>query len=69
MTSGKEMNSDAIEAMIGSESGQAMAEYAIVTAVLMGGLIISGFNFLPEFIRAFQLYYDSFYMVLNLPVP
>jgi Flp pilus assembly pilin Flp len=51
------------------EAGQAMAEYAIVVAALMGGLVTMGFSFLPEFIRAFQAYYDSFYIMLNLPFP
>ena len=46
-----------------------MAEYAIVVAALMGGLAYMGFNFLPEFIRALQRYYDSFYIMLNLPIP
>mgnify|MGYP001548602498 CR=1 FL=1 len=53
----------------GDEAGQAMAEYAIVTAALMGGLLGMSFAFLPEFIRAFQAYYDSFYVILNLPFP
>lgn len=52
-----------------SESGQAMAEYAIVVAALMGGLMTMGFSFLPDFINAFQQYYDSFYILLNLPFP
>lgn len=51
------------------DSGQAMAEYAIVVAALMGGLMTMGFSFLPEFINAFQMYYDSFYILLNLPFP
>ncbi len=51
------------------ESGQAMAEYAIVVAALMGGLITMGFSFLPDFIDALQSYYDSFYIMLNLPFP
>lgn len=51
------------------ESGQAMVEYAIITAGLMGGLVYMSFSFLPEFITALQRYYDSYYILLNLPIP
>lgn len=51
------------------EAGQAMAEYAVVLAGIMGGLIFMSFGFLPEFIGALQKYYDSFYIMLNLPIP
>ena len=46
-----------------------MAEYAIVVAALMGGLVGLGFTFLPDFINAIQRYYDNFYIILNLPIP
>ena len=46
-----------------------MTEYAIVIAALMGGLSFMGFTFLPEFINALQRYYDSYYMMLKLPIP
>ena len=51
------------------ESGQAMAEYAIVMAVLMGAMAGVGFTFLPDFINALQRYYDGYYILLNLPIP
>jgi len=51
------------------EAGQAMAEYAIVVASLTGVLVGVGFTFLPEFLDALQRYYDSYYLMLNLPVP
>ena len=51
------------------ESGQAMAEYAIVVAGITGVLVGVGFNFLTDFITALQQYYDSFYIMLTLPVP
>jgi len=50
-------------------SGQAMAEYAIIVAALTGVLVGVGFTFLPDFISALQRYYDSYYLMLNLPVP
>ncbi len=67
--SGHDLGEDRLGEMTRSESGQAMAEYAIVVAALMGGLMTMGFSFLPDFIRAFQAYYDSFYIMLNLPFP
>ena len=50
-------------------SGQAMAEYAIVVAGVLGVFVGVGFTFLPDFIQALQQYYDSFYIMLNLPIP
>ncbi len=51
------------------DSGQAMAEYAIVVASLLGVLVGVGFTFLPDFIAALQQYYDSYYLMINLPIP
>jgi Flp pilus assembly pilin Flp len=50
-------------------SGQAMAEYAIVVAALLGVMVGVGFTFLPDFMHALQRYYDNFYIILNLPIP
>jgi hypothetical protein len=55
-----------------------MAEYAIVMASITGVLVGAGFTFLPDFINALHLpdfinalqkYYDSYYIILNLPIP
>lgn len=46
-----------------------MAEYAIVVAAITGVLVGASFTFLPDFIRALQRYYDSYYIMLNLPIP
>lgn len=54
---------------IADDSGQAMAEYAIVVASITGVLVVVGFTFLPDFINALQRYYDSFYIMINLPIP
>ncbi|MBW2731809.1 MAG: hypothetical protein JRH20_05405 [Deltaproteobacteria bacterium] len=53
--------------VLADDSGQAMAEYAIVVAGLMGGLLFLGFQIIPEFIRAFQRYHDSYYLILSMP--
>jgi len=55
--------------VLDDESGQAMAEYAIVLAGIFGLLVGASFTFLPDFIRALQHYYDSYYIMLNLPIP
>ena len=49
--------------------GQGMTEYALVTVVLTTGFFVAGFEFFPAFIQAFQRYYDSFYVLINLPIP
>lgn len=55
--------------LISDESGQGMAEYAIVVAGIMGVMIGAAFTFWPDFINALQKYYDSYYIMLNLPIP
>ena len=51
------------------EGAQAMAEYAIIAAALMGGLAVMTFQILPDFIEALQVYLNGFYLMLNLPIP
>jgi Flp pilus assembly pilin Flp len=47
------------------DSGQAMAEYALVVMLIAANMMF----FLPYFMDALQSYYDSFYIMLNLPIP
>jgi len=59
--------------------GQAMVEYSFINYVLVLGLMVSltinfgsgeqKVNIIHAFMRAYQVYYDSFYFVLNLPFP
>jgi Flp pilus assembly pilin Flp len=49
--------------------GQGMVEYAIIASCILGGLISMSIIFLPTMIRAYNIYYKSFYVILNLPVP
>ncbi|OJT20146.1 hypothetical protein BO221_33735 [Archangium sp. Cb G35] len=59
--------------------GQAMVEYSFINWILVVALITgmtvnfgSGdqkMNIIDAFLRAYQIYYDSFYFVLNLPFP
>lgn len=55
--------------LLRSDSGQAMAEYALVTAAILGIMVAAGFTVLPDFVNALQRYYDAFYVMLNLPIP
>ena len=64
--------------------GQAMVEYSLITWALVVALVLAGTvrvipgpkddpgmkkNLIETFLEAYQTYYDSFYFVLNLPVP
>ena len=60
--------------------GQAMVEYSLLNWFLVLALILSltvnfegasgqQMNVIDAFLRAYQIYYDSFYFVLNLPFP
>jgi hypothetical protein len=49
--------------------GQAIAEYSLILVLLTIGSLITLYSFFPRFITAFQRYFDSFYLLLNLPIP
>lgn len=53
----------------GARPGQAITEYALLSVVLMMTTLFVGTSFLPAFINAFQRYFDSFYILINLPIP
>lgn len=55
--------------IINESKGQAMVEYAIITAALLGGLLVMSYSIFPRFVQALQLYLDGFYIILNLPIP
>jgi hypothetical protein len=54
-------------------------EYSFINWILVFGLIVmmsvdlgngqEKMNVIDAFLRAYQIYYDSFYFVLNLPFP
>lgn len=60
--------------------GQAMVEYSVINWLLLVALVIGATvkvrwtddrqtNVIDLFLEAYQIYYDSFYFVLNLPFP
>lgn len=59
--------------------GQAMVEYSFINWILLLMLVVlfsvdlgegnQKMNVIDAFLRAYQIYYDSFYFVLNLPFP
>lgn len=51
------------------ESGQSLAEYAIVTSVFLIGCWAVGGFMLPRFVYAWDIYQDSVDFVLSLPIP
>lgn len=62
------------------QRGQAMVEYSMINWILVVALIISSTvkmdwggtqkqNVIDLFLQAYQIYYDSYYFVLNLPFP
>lgn len=51
------------------QRGQGMVEYAIIASCILGGLVSMSIIFLPTMIRAYNIYYKSFYVILNLPIP
>jgi len=46
-----------------------MVEYALIVSFLLGGLVTMSIIFLPTMIRAYDIYYRSYYAILNLPIP
>lgn len=66
------------------QRGQAMVEYSVINFVLVIGLVMFSQvrmlpggteqhmgkqNIIEAFLAAYQIYYDSFYFVLNMPFP
>ena len=60
--------------------GQAMLEYSMLNWVLIIALVLAGSvkmipgarerkNLIELFLDSYQIYYDSYYFVLNLPFP
>ena len=52
-----------------NKRGQSIVEYSLLLAMIMGGTMLMGFDLYPRFVHAFQLYFDSYYLMLNLPIP
>lgn len=50
-------------------TGQAMVEYAIISAAILVGTVTLHQFFLPLLMDAYQFYFDVFFFMLNLPVP
>ena len=52
-----------------ARQGQAIVEYSLILMLLTMGGLVTLYAFFPRFITAFQRYFDSFYVLLNLPIP
>lgn len=51
-----------------SRRGQAMVEYAIITAAILGMTVLS-WPFTGKLVEALDRYYQSIYWVIQSPVP
>ncbi len=49
--------------------GQSVTEYSLILWLVTFTILGASFDLLPAFINAFQRYFDSFYALLNLPIP
>jgi hypothetical protein len=56
--------------------GQALVEYSFINWILLVALVVGmttpmfgKMNVIDLFLRAYQIYYDSIYFMLNLPFP
>ncbi len=60
-----------------AQRGQAMVEYSYLNWTLVAGMCLlltsnvfpGQKNVIDLFLTAYQMYYDSFYFMLNLPIP
>ena len=52
----------------GVERGQASAEYAMISAMILGGGALS-WPFLIDLLEALDTYYDSIYAAIQCPLP
>jgi hypothetical protein len=51
------------------ESGQAAVEYTTIAWALLAGMFFFGRPMLIGLMQALQVYFDSFYTLLRLPIP
>ncbi len=51
------------------ELGQASVEYGVLTWAILVGLSVGGYPMFLGLIEAVQIYFDSFFLVLRLPIP
>lgn len=60
---------EALFASIQEESGQSTVEYGTIAAALTLGFFIAGRPLFIALTDALQIYFDSFYFLLRLPIP
>jgi hypothetical protein len=49
--------------------GQAMMSYALITMILLGGLVASSTLIVPQVINALDSYSANIYFCINSPIP
>jgi len=56
-------------ARLRDQSGQATVEYGVLPWAILAGLAIGGYPMFLGLLAAVQIYFDSFFLVLRLPIP
>ena len=65
----KKRNKKLLRRLYKAQRGQAMASYAIITALLLGTLLTMSMVILPEMMDAFDSFTTSMYWCINSPIP
>ena len=70
------MLKDKIKKLLRQEGGQTLTEYAWISFMLVGAIFFISsaklggeMTFFNIILRAYQIYFDSFNLLLNLPFP
>lgn len=58
-----------LKSRLRSERGQAMAMYALISSLILIGLTVTGFKILPELLNAIDVYAETIYFGINMPIP
>ncbi|RMG12571.1 MAG: hypothetical protein D6729_16325 [Deltaproteobacteria bacterium] len=53
----------------GGEDGQSAVEYGLISWAILGGFAIAGVPMFIALLQAAQVYFDSYFLVLRLPIP
>ena len=54
---------------VSNEEGQASVEYGVIAAALLLGFVFAGRPMWIALVQAMQVYFDSFYFLIRLPIP
>ena len=55
--------------VLGEDSGQATVEYGTIAAAILIGFFVAGRPMFIALLQALQIYFESFYLLIRLPIP